>query len=70
MVIVFNRLYSEELKLKHERVLSELIRRDKNYASAIMWSLANEPRTQHNESEPYFRSLYLNASFDFIFIFL
>lgn len=41
--------------LKHERVLSELIRRDKNYASAIMWSLANEPRTQHNESEPYFR---------------
>ncbi|XP_059484604.1 beta-glucuronidase-like [Neocloeon triangulifer] len=49
--------YSDELKFKHERVLAELIRRDKNYASTIMWSMANEPRTQHNESEPYFRYL-------------
>ncbi|CAB3382735.1 Hypothetical predicted protein [Cloeon dipterum] len=49
--------FSEELKLKHERVLAELIRRDKNHASVIMWSISNEPRTQFNQSEPYFRYL-------------
>lgn len=35
------------LKEYHEQVLEELIRRDKNHPSVVMWSLGNEPDTEH-----------------------
>jgi beta-glucuronidase len=35
----------------------ELIDRDKNHPSVIMWSLANEPHTQCPEAPPFFKSL-------------
>ncbi|XP_019880925.1 beta-glucuronidase [Aethina tumida] len=38
----------------HKRSLTELYRRDKNRPSTIMWSIANEPRSQHTESQAYF----------------
>ena len=34
---------------------SKLYRRDRNHASAIMWSIANEPRTEQNNADNYFR---------------
>ncbi|KAK6031049.1 hypothetical protein OSTOST_02800 [Ostertagia ostertagi] len=38
-------------------MLEELIERDKCHPSAIMWSLANEPKTDRKESRVYFKSL-------------
>lgn len=39
---------------------AELIARDRNHPSVIMWSLANEPHSAHQEarSEPFFAELY------------
>ncbi|CAG2060467.1 unnamed protein product, partial [Timema podura] len=39
----------------HKAMLQEMILRDKNHPSVIMWSLANEPRTDKPEAEDYFR---------------
>ncbi|KAL4715427.1 hypothetical protein ACJJTC_015330 [Scirpophaga incertulas] len=36
--------YSEELLMKHKESLTEMIRRDRNHPSVIMWSVANEPQ--------------------------
>lgn len=36
----------------------ELIQRDKNHASVIAWSLANEPHSWRPEAKPFFRELY------------
>ena len=35
----------------------ELIDRDKNHPSVIMWSLANEPHSRRPEAKPFFRNL-------------
>ncbi|CAK9796112.1 Gusb [Anthophora quadrimaculata] len=47
--------FSPTLLLRHKKSLSELIRRDKNRPSVIMWSIANEPRTQLEEAGEYFK---------------
>ncbi|TGZ41800.1 Beta-glucuronidase [Temnothorax longispinosus] len=49
--------YSPSLLSRHKDSLSELIRRDKNRPSVIMWSLANEPRTQLPQAEEYFKQI-------------
>ncbi|CAG9786821.1 unnamed protein product [Diatraea saccharalis] len=36
--------YTEELLAKHKQSLTEMIRRDRNHPSVIMWSVANEPQ--------------------------
>jgi beta-glucuronidase len=36
----------------------ELIARDKNHPSVIMWSLANEPHSRRPEAKAFFRNLY------------
>lgn len=41
----------------HLTVLGELIDRDRNYPSVVMWSVANEATTNRPESIPYFKSL-------------
>lgn len=45
------------LLLRHKTSLSELVRRDKNHPSVIMWSLANEPRTQLQGADIYFQQI-------------
>ncbi|XP_046834225.1 beta-glucuronidase [Vespa crabro] len=45
------------LLLRHKTSLSELVRRDKNHPSVIMWSLANEPRTQLQGADEYFKQI-------------
>ncbi|XP_012265973.2 beta-glucuronidase isoform X2 [Athalia rosae] len=47
--------FSPLLLKRHKESLSELIRRDKNRPSVLMWSIANEPRTQFPAAENYFR---------------
>ncbi|KHJ82342.1 glycosyl hydrolase family 2, TIM barrel domain protein [Oesophagostomum dentatum] len=49
--------FSKENNLLHLKMLAELIDRDKNHPSAIMWSLANEARTEKKESRAYFKNL-------------
>lgn len=41
----------------HARVIRELIARDKNHASVVMWSLANEPASHEEGSREYFEPL-------------
>ncbi|XP_073995288.1 beta-glucuronidase-like isoform X2 [Rhodnius prolixus] len=49
--------FSDLLLAKHKQSLTELIQRDKNRPSVIMWSVANEPRTQHPAAAEYFRNV-------------
>ena len=42
----------------HEQVIRELIGRDKNHASVVMWSIANEPATYQEGSHEYFEPLF------------
>ena len=39
----------------HLKVMEELVHRDKNHPSVVMWSVANEPTSQHQIAEAYFR---------------
>ncbi|KAK6625383.1 hypothetical protein RUM43_005680 [Polyplax serrata] len=50
-------IYSDTLRQKHERSLTELFHRDKNRPSVIMWSLSNEARTQIAAADNYFRQV-------------
>ena len=38
--------------------IKELIARDKNHPSVILWSLANEPHSQRRAAKAFFRALY------------
>lgn len=48
-------IFSPSLLEKHKDSLTELIRRDKNRPSVIMWSISNEPRTQYAAADNYFK---------------
>ena len=41
----------------HEQHLRELITRDKNHPSVVMWSIANEPASNENGAREYFEPL-------------
>ncbi|GAB7358220.1 hypothetical protein MBLNU230_g0372t1 [Neophaeotheca triangularis] len=41
----------------HAQSISEMISRDKNHASIVMWSIANEPASQEDGARPYFEPL-------------
>ncbi|XP_011506427.1 PREDICTED: beta-glucuronidase-like [Ceratosolen solmsi marchali] len=49
--------YSSSLLKKHKRSILELIRRDKNRPSVVMWSVANEPRVQYRDTTSYFKEI-------------
>lgn len=49
--------FSESLLETHKKSLTELIRRDKNRPSVILWSAANEPRTQQHAAKAYFEAV-------------
>ena len=44
----------EENLAHHMDVMKELVHRDKNHPSVVMWSVANEPDTKSTKSDPYF----------------
>ena len=52
--VVYFRYFSDELLENHKQSITELYNRDKNRPSVIIWSCANEPKTQYEESGPYF----------------
>ncbi len=39
----------------HKQVLFEMIRRDKNHPSVVMWNTANEPKSTLKEAQDYFK---------------
>lgn len=45
----------------HKKAIEELIARDKNHPSVIMWSLLNEPDTTKDEAIPYFKEIFDHA---------
>ncbi|KAJ0176544.1 hypothetical protein K1T71_007723 [Dendrolimus kikuchii] len=47
-------IFSDALLTKHKQSLTELIRRDKNHPSVIMWSISNEPRSANKLADAYF----------------
>jgi beta-glucuronidase len=42
----------------HAQAIRELIARDKNHPSVVIWSIANEPESETPEAEDYFRPLF------------
>ncbi|KAJ3645522.1 hypothetical protein Zmor_023171 [Zophobas morio] len=49
--------FSDELLENHKKSLTELIQRDKNRPGVVMWSAANEPRTQYQAAEDYYKQV-------------
>ncbi|WP_280437685.1 beta-glucuronidase [Nocardia carnea] len=49
--------YGRATRATHEQHLRELIARDKNHPSVVMWSIANEPATNEEGSREYFEPL-------------
>lgn len=49
-----------DIRSHHEDVIRDLISRDKNHPSVVMWSMANEPDTEHypESARKYWCSLY------------
>ena len=54
-VCVPNRYWGDELLTNHINVVRDLIQRDKNRPSVIMWSVANEPESDRAEAGPFFK---------------
>ncbi len=50
--------FGEKMAEAHRREIRELIARDKNHPSVVMWSIANEPDTMADVSEGYFAPLF------------
>lgn len=48
---------SSELLQNHQNSIQELIQRDKNRPSTVMWSIANEPDSSNSKAEEYFRQI-------------
>ncbi|OWF40254.1 beta-glucuronidase-like [Mizuhopecten yessoensis] len=47
----------------HLKVMDEMYRRDKNRPAVILWSVANEPDTTHDNSIYYFKTLLSHVRF-------
>ncbi|XP_050098792.1 beta-glucuronidase isoform X3 [Anopheles aquasalis] len=49
--------YSQILLQKHKSSIEQLIHRDRNHPSVVMWSIANEPRTGRLDADAYFAAV-------------
>ena len=49
---------NDESREVHAQVIRDLIARDKNHPSVIIWSIANEPESHTESSEKYFEPLF------------
>lgn len=52
-----DRIYTDEMLPKVKNVIGELIHRDKNHPSVVMWSLANEPVASTPEGKNFFKEM-------------
>uniref|UniRef100_A0A7N6B3M7 Beta-glucuronidase n=1 Tax=Anabas testudineus TaxID=64144 RepID=A0A7N6B3M7_ANATE len=51
------RSYGNASLAHHLDVMDELVRRDKNHPSVVMWSVANEPASEMSPAENYFKTV-------------
>lgn len=51
----------EATRRTHLQALRELVARDKNHPSVVLWSIANEPESASAESREYFEPLFAEA---------
>jgi len=58
---IFEGIIDEKTLQNHLKTLEELIDRDKNHPSVIMWSIANEAATYEKNAEAYFLTLFKRA---------
>jgi beta-glucuronidase len=49
---------NDETREVHAQAIRELVARDKNHPSVVLWSIANEPESDTEEAENYFRPLF------------
>lgn len=49
--------FNDETRSAHEQHIRELIGRDKNHPSVVMWSIANEPASNEDGAREYFAPL-------------
>ncbi|KAG4073597.1 hypothetical protein HA402_000821 [Bradysia odoriphaga] len=49
--------YTEELLQNHKANMEQLIHRDRDHPSVIMWSIANEPRSEADNADWYFSEI-------------
>lgn len=57
----FSKETTPQLLEHHKRSVEEMIRRDKNHACVIAWSLLNEPETNDPAATPYFEEVFAYA---------
>lgn len=57
LALIFS-LFGSGLLETHKNDLTELINRDKNRPSVVLWSVANEPRAEDPAAEEYFRQIF------------
>lgn len=50
-----------ETKANHKQAIYELMNRDKNHPSVVMWCLANEPDSVQERAEEYFEDIFAYA---------
>ncbi|HEY6747872.1 MAG TPA: beta-glucuronidase [Mycobacteriales bacterium] len=56
---------NDETREVHAQAIRELVARDKNHPSVVIWSIANEPESDTEGAENYFRPLFdLTRSLD------
>lgn len=49
---------NDETQANHAQVIRDLVARDKNRPSVVLWSIANEPESETEAAEEYFRPLF------------
>ena len=49
---------NDDTREVHAQAIRELIARDKNHPSVVLWSIANEPESDTEGAEDYFRPLF------------
>ena len=49
---------SDQTREVHAQAIRELVARDKNHPSVVLWSIANEPESDTEGAERYFRPLF------------
>lgn len=54
LTYTYCRNFTPALLDKHKSAMEQLIHRDKNHPSVVMWSIANEPRTSQLNADSYF----------------
>ena len=52
---------NDQTRANHAQVIRELINRDRNHPSVVLWSIANEPESHTDESVAYFEPLFAEA---------